>query len=97
VKLHQLAFVWVPGYFINQSDETAQKTATNAPIYKRRQISRWTLAIWNWKSKKESLATKQNQWEQSTSQMLNVLNALRNDGKLSKNSTKKLKLWLPEW
>jgi hypothetical protein len=64
-----IAFVWVTGHSNIQGNETADKAATNLQMPSDLKTNTCELKS---KIKKESLATWQNQWEQTTSHMLNI-------------------------
>jgi ribonuclease HI len=64
-----IAFVWVPGPCNIQGNETADKAATNLQMPSDLKMNTCVLKS---KIKKESLATWQNQWELTTSHMLNI-------------------------
>jgi hypothetical protein len=64
-----IAFVWVPGHSNIQGYETADKADTNLQMPSDLKMNTCDLKS---KIKKESLETWQNQWEQTTSHMLNI-------------------------
>jgi hypothetical protein len=64
-----IAFVCVPGHSNIQGNGIADKAATNLQMPTDLKMNTCDLKS---KIKKESLATWQNQWEQTTSHMLNI-------------------------
>jgi hypothetical protein len=63
------SFVWIPGHSNIKGNETAAKVATNLQMPSDLKMKTCDLKS---KIKKESLATWKNQWEQTTSHMLNI-------------------------